>query len=72
MAQQLAITERHVLRAIDDLCADGYVTVMRSVRSNVSTVHRELLLRSPLTSGRTVGELLAVFAPAPRQHADEP
>jgi len=72
IAQHLGVTERHVLRTIDDLAAAGYLAVRREGRRNVYSVRRDLPLRSPLAPSRTVGELLAVFAPAPRQRADEP
>jgi DNA-binding IclR family transcriptional regulator len=71
IAQQLGVTERHVLRTIDDLAASGYVAVGREGRRNVYTVRRGLPLRSAVLPGRTVGALLAVFVPEAEQRVDE-
>jgi len=60
IAHELNLTEHQVQRIINDLCAEGYVTATRSAQSNISAVHYERLLRSPLAPSRTVGERLAV------------
>lgn len=61
MAQELGITERSVLRILDDLEEAGYIRRTRQGRRNLYTVHIDRPLRSRGIETVTVGELLRLL-----------
>jgi hypothetical protein len=57
-ATRVGISERAAAQIIKDLEEGGYLTRTRIGRRNRYLLHRDLPLRHPLHSHRTVGELL--------------
>jgi DNA-binding MarR family transcriptional regulator len=57
-ATRIGISERAAAQIIEDLEQGGYLTRTRVGRCNRYLLHRDLPLRHPLHSHRTVGELL--------------
>ncbi|GAB4211724.1 MAG: hypothetical protein OHK0022_46590 [Roseiflexaceae bacterium] len=51
IGQQTGITERHILRIIEDLEAVGYLSRTRYGRRNSYLVHRERLLQDAAIAG---------------------
>jgi len=61
MAVEVGITERAVLRILGDLEACGVLTRHRVGRRNRYELRRDVPLRHPLESHRTVGDLIQVL-----------
>lgn len=61
VAGKVGITERAVQRIVAQLEEAGVVTRTRIGRTNRYTLHREVPLRHPLESHRTVGDLLGLI-----------
>lgn len=62
IAKQLGITERSVMRIINDLVEAGYATKTRVGRVNHYTVNQQAPLRRGDTRNVAVGELLRILA----------
>jgi hypothetical protein len=69
VSDALDLTERHVSRVIQDLEADGMLTVVRGGPGyrNSYAVHREAPLRHPALAQLTLGHLLAAITPEPTE-----
>jgi hypothetical protein len=61
VAARVGITERAVQRIVADLEAGRYIERERSGRRNHYRVNRELPLRHPVESHRSVGALIALI-----------
>lgn len=70
IADQVGITERAVQRILGDLDEAGVITRTRNGRRSRYSVDADAPLRHPIESHRTVGELLAIIANAPRGPRD--
>ena len=66
VAVQIGITERAVQRIIADLESGGIIEREKVGRQNHYVIRTEQPLRHAITSGRTVGELLALINEAYR------
>lgn len=58
LATEVGITERATQRILGDLVKSGYVNRYRTGRRNSYSLNRDLPLRHPLESHRSVGALL--------------
>ncbi|MEV4347487.1 helix-turn-helix domain-containing protein [Actinoplanes sp. NPDC049596] len=65
IAQIVGITERAAQAIVADLEEAGYLEHTRVGRRNQYTVHRSGPFRHPAEAGRRIGDLLALFTPAP-------
>lgn len=67
VAERVGITERAVMRILDELETGGYLTRERDGRRNRYQVHAERPLRHPLEQHRSVAALIALLdePPAP-------
>lgn len=65
VAGSIGITERAVQRLVAELEAAGVLQRERDGRRNRYTIRREVRLRHPLESHRSLGELLDLLAAAP-------
>jgi predicted transcriptional regulator len=63
IAPRIGITERNVIRIINDLEAAGVIQRERNGRRNSYRVNLDTPLRHPMESGHTVHELLDFIAP---------
>ncbi|AIE85185.1 hypothetical protein [Fimbriimonas ginsengisoli] len=59
VAMKVGITERAVIRIVNDLQAAGALTREREGRRNRYTIDLDLPLRHPVEAHRTIGDLLA-------------
>jgi len=57
-SQQVGITERAVQRIVRELIEAGVLEAEKQGRRNVYHINRDIPLRHPLESHRTVGDLL--------------
>ncbi len=77
VAARVGVTERAVVRLVQDLSAAGYLRVAREGRRNRYTVDADLPLRHPIERHRTARDLISLVvggptapskaAPAPRR-----
>jgi hypothetical protein len=67
VAARVGITERAVQRIISELAEAGFVTWRKFGRQNVYTVHPDRPLRHQVEAHRTVGDLLNMVLPRPRE-----
>lgn len=66
LAAEIGITERAVQRIVEDLTANGYLTVTKEGRRNRYQVQRDLPLRHHVEAHRNVGQLVnCIFPEAP-------
>jgi predicted transcriptional regulator len=63
IAAEVGITERSVLRIIEDLDKAGYIERAKEGRQNIYTINPKRKLRHDLTKHATVTELLSVLKP---------
>jgi len=63
IAAEIGITERSVMRIINDLEAAHYIDRRREGRRNIYHINHELSLRQEITRDTAVGELLKVLSP---------
>lgn len=63
LAAEIGITERAVQRIVEDLTANGYLTVTKDGRRNRYRVERELPLRHHVESHLKVGQLVECIFP---------
>ncbi|WP_263359347.1 helix-turn-helix transcriptional regulator [Acidicapsa ligni] len=63
LAAEVGITERAVQRIIDDLTANGYVTVTKEGRRNLYQIQGDLPLRHPIERHCTIGSLIGLVFP---------
>ena len=61
-ADAIGITERAVQRIVSELEAADVVEITREGRRNRYDVHRDVRLRHPLESHRTVGDLIDLLS----------
>jgi hypothetical protein len=66
IAEAVRITERAAQAITRDLETGGYLSRARVGRRNQYTVNPAGHFRHPVEAGRHVGDLLALFVPAPR------
>ena len=66
VADRVGITERSVQRIVAELEEGGYVRRERHGRGNLYQFHSTVPLRHPIERHCTVGDLIAMVAPAPR------
>jgi DNA-binding IclR family transcriptional regulator len=71
VALKVGITERAVQRIVRDLEQSGTLTRTRTGRRNSYAVNAAFALRHPLEAHRSVGDLLALLAPAPGEPHSE-
>jgi DNA-binding IclR family transcriptional regulator len=71
VALEVGITERAVQRIVRDLEQSGTLTRTRTGRRNSYAVNAAFALRHPLEAHRSVGDLLALLAPAPGEPHSE-
>lgn len=67
LADAAGISERSAQMIVTDLEHAGYILKERAGRRNVYRINRARPFRHPAESGHTVGELIDLFAPEPRQ-----
>jgi DNA-binding IclR family transcriptional regulator len=65
VAEQVGITERAVIRIVNDLEAAGAVKRDREGRRNRYTIDLDLPLRHPIEAHCTIGDLLSPVLEAP-------
>lgn len=65
VATKVGITERAVIRIVNDLQAAGALTREREGRRNRYTIDLDLPLRHPVEAHRTIGDLLAPVLETP-------
>lgn len=63
MATEVGLTERATQRIIGELVESGYLIRHRTGRRNSYSLNRDLPLRHPLESHRSVGALLNALEP---------
>jgi len=61
IGDRVGVTERAAHRIITELLAAGYITRTRNGRRNQYTINAHLPLPDPVSSGQSVGDLLAVL-----------
>jgi predicted transcriptional regulator of viral defense system len=61
IAVSVGITERAASRILGELESDGYLTRVRSGRSNRYEIHPDQPLRHPLEARHSIGELLRIM-----------
>jgi DNA-binding MarR family transcriptional regulator len=62
IGETVGITERAAHRLVGELAMAGYISRERHGRRNRYTIHSHLPLPDPLARGRTVTDLLSVWA----------
>jgi DNA-binding MarR family transcriptional regulator len=67
IAEQVGITERAAQRILADLIADGYVTRTKVGRRNHYKINPRGRLRHPIFRELSIGPLIDVLNPEPRQ-----
>lgn len=63
LAVEIGITERFVLKIIQDLCAGGYISVDKEGRNNCYSVKESKQLRHPIEAHVNVGQLIELINP---------
>lgn len=61
VAETVGVSERQVLRVLDDLEADGYITRQRVGRQNHYTVNRSRRMRHSAEGAQEIGDLLSML-----------
>lgn len=65
LAERVEITERAVLRILQELEADGYIERLREGRRTCYRIIHARPLRHPLEAHRSVGDLVLMVHPIP-------
>ena len=61
IGMKVGITERAVIRIIKELEEAGAVSIDKAGRTNKYTVNKDISLRHPIESERTIGDLLTLI-----------
>lgn len=61
MAIEIGLTERAMIRIINDLVESGYVSVSKSGRRNSYRVNLKGRFRHPIEKSRNIGEIVTMF-----------
>lgn len=69
IAESADITERSAQAIVSDLEEVGYIERERVGRRNTYRINGDLPFRHPAEADHTIGELIDLFAPAPRKKA---
>lgn len=64
IAERVGITERAVLRILQELEDSDVITRERAGRRNVYSIHMDQRLRHPVEQHRTVGDLVRLIGPS--------
>lgn len=63
IAQRIGVTERAVIRIINDLVHEGYLHVSKRGRRNFYRINQKAKFRHPIESNKSISQILSIFVP---------